>query len=305
MKILSIVVLCLVLFGFTIKTHAEFKPTNLVVVVSYPAGSSTDAALAPIYKAIEKRGIKVLRDYRPGGSGVVGINYFNRQPKDGSYFAFSGIGSHFVYNDIFYKGVQEYTAADFEYITIASKIYFAVVGVGTLPNFISNLNKVETTIGVSSKGQIARANDLLKVVKGTATLVPYKSSGQIIPDIQGGHINYAILPVGSVAEIYRDGKVGIAAVTSENRLPDLPNVAALSEVLPGFAFSGGYGIILPKGVSKQVINFYSALMMDVLQDKDVVEYYKNNNLYWSPSIFGSKKFTDYIAKSRKDAGVTQ
>ena len=58
------------------------------------------------------------------------------------------------------------------------------------------------------------------------THVPYRSTPQSIQDIAAGHVQLGFAEAGASLPLIRDGKLRALAVSSSQRLPQLPDVAA-------------------------------------------------------------------------------
>ena len=89
----------------------------------------------------------------------------------------------------------------------------------------------------------------------TLTHVPYRVSGQLVTDRAGNQIDLAILPVGTVAQNIRAGKIKGFAVTSPTRSPALPAVAAIGEIpaLKDVDVTVWFGLLAPVGVDPAFI----------------------------------------------------
>ena len=106
--------------------------------------------------------------------------------------------------------------------------------------------------GIGSGGHMA--GELYKMVTGIqAQHIPYKGTGPAIVDLIGGqyHFNFAGL-AGALVQT-RSGKLRAIAVTAPKRLKALPEVPAMSEVLPGFEVVGWYGVMAPANLPKALL----------------------------------------------------
>jgi tripartite-type tricarboxylate transporter receptor subunit TctC len=68
------------------------------------------------------------------------------------------------------------------------------------------------------------------------------------------------------------GKIKGLGVTTGKRTPALPNVPTIAESgLPGYAVSGWYGIVAPKGVPKAAIDKLHAAVLVAVRQPDIRE----------------------------------
>ena len=124
--------------------------------------------------------------------------------------------------------------------------------------------------GFGSGGHLA--GELYKMMSGVkAEHIPYKGSGPALMDLIAGqyHFNFAgILP----AQVQvRAGKLRGLAVTAPTRLAALPDLPAVSEVLPGFEVVGWYGVIGPAGLPKPIVTRLHDELVKILNQPEVRE----------------------------------
>jgi tripartite-type tricarboxylate transporter receptor subunit TctC len=67
------------------------------------------------------------------------------------------------------------------------------------------------------------------------------------------------------------GKLKVIAVSSEARLPTLPNVPTLGEFYPGTSLESWNGYLAPPGTPKEITKALSEAMIEIGKDKAVVE----------------------------------
>jgi tripartite-type tricarboxylate transporter receptor subunit TctC len=86
------------------------------------------------------------------------------------------------------------------------------------------------------------------------THVPYKGESAAITDLMGGQIQLATPNLAAALNQIKEGKLRALAVTSRERSPQLPDVPAASEVLPGFENAGWFGLLAAAGTPKDVVD---------------------------------------------------
>jgi hypothetical protein len=66
------------------------------------------------------------------------------------------------------------------------------------------------------------------------------------------------------------GDLRLIAVSTPERWPAAPNVPAIAESdLPGFGYSGWYGIVFPAGTPRPIVDRLHKALQQVLSDEDV------------------------------------
>jgi tripartite-type tricarboxylate transporter receptor subunit TctC len=94
--------------------------------------------------------------------------------------------------------------------------------------------------------------------------IPYKATSQAVVDTMSGLIEVYPPNIVSAFPMLKSGKLRPLAVTSAKRSPAMPDVPAVSEVLPGYdATTGVYGILAPLKTPRQAIEQLEKAIMDV------------------------------------------
>lgn len=75
--------------------------------------------------------------------------------------------------------------------------------------------------------------------------------------------------LGSALTHIRAGTLRGLGVGSEKRHPALPEVAAISETIPGFLSMIWYGMVAPPGTPSAITNKVSAAVAEILKQPDV------------------------------------
>jgi tripartite-type tricarboxylate transporter receptor subunit TctC len=101
--------------------------------------------------------------------------------------------------------------------------------------------------------------------------VPYQGMAPATRDLIAGHIDVMIDNLGNVWPHVKEGKLKLLAVTTETRLPQVPDVPAVSEVLPGYAHVDWFAIVAPPKTSAEIAIKLSAAIADTLKLPDVAK----------------------------------
>ena len=84
--------------------------------------------------------------------------------------------------------------------------------------------------------------------------VPYRGAGPALADLMGGQVLTAITGIAGSIEYVRSGKLRALAVTTTARTEALPDVAAVSEFLPGFEAGDLLGMCAPRATPAEIID---------------------------------------------------
>jgi tripartite-type tricarboxylate transporter receptor subunit TctC len=83
--------------------------------------------------------------------------------------------------------------------------------------------------------------------------VPYRGSGPLVQDLIAGQVQIAFIPPAVTMEHIRSGRLRALAVTGADRFDALPDIPALSELVPGFEVTTWFGLGAPRNTPSEVI----------------------------------------------------
>jgi len=111
--------------------------------------------------------------------------------------------------------------------------------------------------------------EMLKIRAGIDLLhVPYKGA-QGVQDTITGRTHLGIQGIPAIAAVVQRGQLRALAVSSPRRLPELPDVPACSETVPGFAFNGWFAVVAPTGAPRQAIQRMNLEFNRILLDGEI------------------------------------
>ena len=260
--IARIVLSCLALLPAI--SAAQAWPARAVkIVVPFGAGGATDVVARLLgQKLSEMWGQSVVIDNRTGAGGNIGADAVAKSPPDG-YTLLMASGSIITANPYMYKSMPFDAARDFVPITnVASGPQVITVGPAAKFKDLRELiayakaNPKQVTFGSAGIGtQTHLAAENFAYTAGIDMVhVPYKGETFAMTDLMGGQIMMVTPNLGAAITFIKDGKLRALAVTSRERMPQLPDVPAAAEVLPGFENAGWFGLLAPAGTPREVVD---------------------------------------------------
>ena len=232
-------------------------------IVGFAPGGGTDIvarALAP--KVSETLGVPVVIENRAGAAGTIGADVVAKAPPDGYTFLLGHVNSNAIAPFVLAK-VPFDPQTDFSAITYIGYVPNVLVVHPAVPaksvEELIALAKKEpgkltyASSGVGSTQHLAGA--LFNKIAGTTMVhVPYKGSGQAIVDLLGGQVNMNFDTMPPVLEQIKAGKIRALAISTPQRLPQLPDVPTFDEKnIKGFDVTNWYSIMGPKGLPPATI----------------------------------------------------
>jgi tripartite-type tricarboxylate transporter receptor subunit TctC len=102
------------------------------------------------------------------------------------------------------------------------------------------------------------------------THIPYQSGGQAVNAVVSGFVQ-TLLTTAPPVEAFRD-KIKILAVSSDRRLPALPDVPTFAEAgMPQFKVQLWQGLLAPAGIDEKIVAKLNQEVNAILQLPDVQE----------------------------------
>jgi tripartite-type tricarboxylate transporter receptor subunit TctC len=167
----------------------------------------------------------------------------------------------------------------------------------TLSEFIAYAKANPGKINFASPGigtPMHVAIELLKMQAGIDVVhVPYRGPAPAFTDLLAGQVQAFIITLSSAIGFIRTDKLRALAVTSATRAQVLPDLPAVSEVLPGFDATAWDGVCAPKGTPAAVVDALSGNVTAGLADPQLVA--KIKDLGGETEPMGSGEFAKFLA----------
>jgi tripartite-type tricarboxylate transporter receptor subunit TctC len=254
-RILTAIAAC-VASGAALGQAFPAKPIR--IVTQYDPGSSGDLSLRIVAPAISKSvGQPVVIENRPGAGGILAADAVRRAEPDGYTLAGSS-SALYVIRPFLVKTMPFDPLKDFTPITLYQEAITFLVANPAFPsgsfkdmldNARANPGKIAFgTSGIGTEGHLA-GEEIMELTGVKLTHVPYKSSALALRDVVSGELQTSFSIYVSILPFLKTGKVKALAVVKDTRSPRLPDVPAISEIVPGFEAPASWtGIFGPAGV---------------------------------------------------------
>ncbi|HKU46469.1 MAG TPA: tripartite tricarboxylate transporter substrate binding protein [Burkholderiales bacterium] len=257
---------------------AQSWPTKPVkLIVTYPPGGSSDL-MSRVYgaKLAELWGQQVIIESKPGAAGSIGMDFAAKQPNDGYTFVVGNLGPVAV-NPLLSK-VPYNIEKDFIAVSMISTgpnvlVVRADSQFKSLAEIISyaRQNPGKLNYGTSGPGSVSHlSSEMLKNgQKVDAVEVAYKGGVLAVQDLLGGQIQYIFSDSLPAMAHIKAGKLRPLCVTGDSRYELLPEPPLCKEAAPGLVAVNWWGVLLPAGSPKAVVDKLNADTVKALADADV------------------------------------
>lgn len=255
--------------------RARSYPTHPVrLIVGYPPGGQIDILARITAQWLgQQLGQSFVVENKPGVGGSLGAQAVVQAPPDG-YTLFFAASSNAVNPSLFahlpYDFVADTAAvAPINRIALVLEANPAFAD-RTVAAMIAAAKARPDTISVGSPSAGTPpylAVELIKMRSGVKFVhVPYLGENQMVTDLLGGQLMVGLGGISSAIGHIKAGKLRALGVTTPKRLPQLPDVPAIAETLPGFDASGWSGIVAPKKTPRPIIDRLAAAVHAVQAD---------------------------------------
>lgn len=271
---------------------AQTYPTKPVRIVNpFSPGGSLDLVARALAKHMSSElGQSVIVDNRPGAGGSIGIELVAKAPPDG--YTLLIIQSSITINPSLQPKVPYDPIKDFAPISKTTEYMFFLVAHPSVPvrsvKELITLDKRKpglityASVGVGSGTHLS--GELFNYMSGTKlTHVPYKGTGQAMPDLLGGHVAI-MFGSTSVVPHAKSGKLVPLAVTGVARsrtLPDAPTIAESG--LPGYEVTSWNALFAPAGTPEPIIKRLNALVREALVQPEAKSAMEKQEMDITPS----------------------
>ena len=241
---------------------AQNYPTRFVrLVVPFPPGGAVDGAARIIAARLsEMWGQQMVIENRPGAGGNVAAQAVLQADADGYTVYIASIGhaiSQFVTPSLSYHPVT-----DFAPVTLMC-VYPNIMAVPnsspskSVPEFIARAKAEPGKVTYCSSGigtSLHLAGELFKRMAGIdVTHIPYRGAGPALNDLIPGRVDAIFANFPSTLPYVQNGQLRGLAVTTAKRQPEVPDLPAIAEFVPGYDVSSWFALFVAARTPPEIV----------------------------------------------------
>jgi tripartite-type tricarboxylate transporter receptor subunit TctC len=266
-------------FGAAPAQAQTYPDKPIKIVIPLVAGSPITALARVVAQPLSARlGQQVVIENRPGAGTSIGVKAAAALPADGYNLLMYGQNIaylHLLYPDLGFEPIKAFVPiaplADYYHVVVISPALPAK----TLKEFVAyakaNPGKLNFGVGLATMPHII--GEYFNKVAGLDIItVPYAGGEQVRVDILGGRIQMNVGPPTNLMGLIKEGKLRPIAVTSKQRMKELPDVPTMIESgypQVGFHPDVWQGILAPVGTPMPIVEKLNAEINAVLKTPEV------------------------------------
>ena len=261
-------------------SYAAYPDKPIRLVVPFPPGGATDVIGRVIGQKLGVAlGQPVIVDNRNGAGGNIGADAVAKAAPDGYTILLGAITSHSIMSTLEKATIKYNFEKDLVPVSIVGSVplVFVVnpnVPAKTLKELIAYAKSKPGEMSFASSGAGGpqrMAGEMFKRSAGIDMIhIPYKGSGPALVDLIGGQVLTMVETVPAALPHIKSGKLRALAVTTPQRIAMLPDVPSTAEAgMPGFEVTSLFGVLVPAGTPKEIINRLNAEITKMLLLPDV------------------------------------
>ena len=267
---------CSLVFVATQGHAADYPTRPIKLVVPYAAGGPTDV-LGRMVGDYLSRDLKqtVVVENKAGAQGAIGAEVAARAEPDG-YPLFFTAASIVVLNPQLYKKLPYDPVKDFRMLAIITDLPVLMeihpsVPAKTVAEFVAyaKQNPGKLNFGSAGTGGTTHlAGEMFRQMAGVDMVhIAYKGAGPALTDLLSGNIQLMFDTLGTALPPVKAGLLRPLAVSSAQRIPDLPDVPTMAEAgYPQYAVSVWYGVAAQSKLPDEIVQKLKASLDRALSD---------------------------------------
>src|SRR5690242_2172668 len=263
--------------------QAAYPDHPIRILVGYAAGGGVDIVARlisePMKAALNET---VIVENRTGASAMIATNAVAKAAPDG-YTLLMAASGEVAINQYLFKEKMTYDAArDLTPVALIGIVPCVVVVAEATPvhnpQELIAYAKAQPNLSFSSSGvgnPQQLAGELMNSMAGIQVLhVPYRGSAPAVTDVATGAVTMSFSSLAAALPLISAGNLRAVAVTSRERMPQLPDVAPLSEGAPGLAnyeLLNWFAMFGTAGTPPEIVERLNGIVNTALKDPAIAD----------------------------------
>lgn len=285
----------------------EYPSRPIRFIVPYTPGGTADYLPRMIgAKLIEKWGVPIIVENRPGAGSMIGIEAGAKAPPDG--YTYLLVTNAFTVNPSLHASVPYDVTEDFTpVIRIAATPHVLVVSsqraVKSVAEFVEAAKRAGNfsfaSVGVGSQAHF-EGEHIKREANIDLVHVPYKGVAPALLDVIANNVTFMFAAVPDVMPSIQGGKLKPLAVTGSSRSAHLPALPTMIESgYSDFIYDAWFGVVAPRQTPPEYVAQMKSEIATALQDPEINDKLQQQGLERVPpedfGAFLAKQLAKYKA----------
>lgn len=287
---------------------ANFPDHPIKLIVPFGAGGPPDVAARIIGAYISEHLGPVVVENHVGAGGTLAARLVATSSPDG-YTLLAGTAGSLSISPQLYKDAGIDPVKQFAAVALVSSAPLVLAVQKSVPAHsvkelvaYAKANPGKLNYGAVIGTPPHLSGEMFKHITGAnIVFVPYRSAAQATTDVLSGHMNMTFEGTTAISPFIKSGQLRALAVTSAQRIPELPDVPTMDELgYPGMPPDSWQAIVAPAGTPTAVIERINAVVNQGLATPELRQ--KIIKLGGEPEPKSVADFAAYIADQYKRWG---
>ena len=274
------------------------KPVRVVVV--FPPGGGTDVTARFVFqKMSEQLNQQFVIDNRAGAAGMIGAEIVAKSPPDGytvMVYSQTLIANAHLYRKMAYDALNDFIGITPVARLVGMLAVHPSMPVRTTKDFIALAKARPGELLYGSAGIGAYQHLSMSVLANMGGLkmihVPFKGGAPAVLAMMSGEVHAILTPISELYPHLKSGRLRPIAVSSETRTTQFPEIPTIAETVKGYEFVSWFGIFVPAGTPKPIIDRLNAELKKAVADPDVASKLSAQTL--DPMYMTSEEFAKHL-----------
>jgi tripartite-type tricarboxylate transporter receptor subunit TctC len=255
----------------------EYPTRPVRFIVGYPPGGATDILARLVGQRLsEKLGQQFVIENKPGAGNNIGTETVVRGDPDG-YMVLLVNPANFI-NTSLYTNLKFNFLNDVAGVASFNRVPNVMtvnkdVPAKNVAEFIAYVKANPGKVNMASSGNgtsVHLSGEMFMAMTGCKMQhVPYRGAALAITDMMAGQVQVIFDNMPSIIQHIRSGALRALGVTTADRSPQLPDVQAIAETVPGYEASALFGMGAPKKTPKEIVAKLNAEVNAILAEPEM------------------------------------
>ena len=265
-----------------------FPRRPITFMAPFTPGGPVDSLARILAQGVQARGAPAASvENRSGGAGTIGIDLVRRAAPDGTTLLVIPAGNLTI-NPFFIPNIGYDVERDFAPVTMmatAPNLIVAQAGspLRTTADLIAAARARPGSISYGSPGVGSQLHLAMELLRAKADIelihVPYRGTTQALTDLLGGRIQLLVSNLPVVLPGVREGRLQALAMTTAQRIAQLPDVPTLAESgFPDIDVTSWYGLLAPKATPPATVRALFEVIEGILRAPETARLIANQGM---------------------------